>query len=80
MKLMLSNLGTRGYHCKELLVPKGWNSWFPTLEPPMQGTADSQRNVRYRFVLLVEPVAKRFVLLNGPVAESLRLADGPAKK
>ena len=47
---------------------------------PMQGTADSQRlelMVRYRFVLLIEPVAKRFVLLNGPVAESLRLADGP---
>ena len=147
---MLSNLGTRGYHCKELPVPRGWktwlptwqplvtivrncrflkvgthgyqpgnqrlplqgtagcqnwNSWLPTLEPvatiasncwfpkvgthgsqrwnhglPMQGTADSQRlelMVRYRFVLLIEPVAKRFVLLNGPVAESLRLADGP---
>ena len=63
------------------------NCWFPKVGThgsqrwnhglPMQGTADSQRNVRYRFVLLVEPVAKRFVLLNGPVAESLRLADGP---
>ena len=36
--------------------------------------------VRYRFVLLIEPVAKRFVLLNGRVAESLRLPGGPVKK
>ena len=25
LELMLSNLGTIGYHCKELPVPKGWN-------------------------------------------------------
>ena len=23
----------KGYHCKELPVPRGWNSWFPTWEP-----------------------------------------------
>ena len=28
-----SHLGTTGYHCKELPVPKGWNWWFPTGEP-----------------------------------------------
>ena len=28
-----SHLGTTGYHCKELPVPKGWNWWFPTWEP-----------------------------------------------
>ena len=33
VKLMLSNLGTRGYHCKELPVPRGWNSCFPTWDP-----------------------------------------------
>ena len=33
LELMLPNLGTRGYHCKELPVPKGWNWWFPTWEP-----------------------------------------------
>ena len=25
LELMLPNLGTIGYHCKELPVPKGWN-------------------------------------------------------
>ena len=30
---MLPNLGTKGYHCKELPIPKGWNWWFPTWEP-----------------------------------------------
>ena len=33
LELMLPNLGTLGYHCKELPVPKGWNWWFPTWEP-----------------------------------------------
>ena len=33
LELMLPNLGTTGNHCKELPVPKGWNSWFPTWEP-----------------------------------------------
>ena len=25
LELMLPNLGTIGYHCKELPIPKGWN-------------------------------------------------------
>ena len=33
LELMLPNLGTRGYHYKELPVPKGWNSRLPTWEP-----------------------------------------------
>ena len=33
LELMLPNLGTIGYHCKEFPVPKGWNWWFPTWEP-----------------------------------------------
>ena len=33
MKLLVANLGTTGYHCKELPVPRDWNSWFPTSEP-----------------------------------------------
>ena len=24
-EVMVSELGTRGYHCKQLQVPKGWN-------------------------------------------------------
>ena len=28
-----SHLGTRGYHCKQLTAPSGWNSCFPTWEP-----------------------------------------------
>ena len=32
LELMVPNLGTRGYHCKELPVPRGWNSCFPTWE------------------------------------------------
>ena len=33
LELMPPNLGTIGYHCKELPFPKGWNWWFPTWEP-----------------------------------------------
>ena len=33
VKLMLSNLGTSGYHCKELPVPRGWKTWLPTWQP-----------------------------------------------
>ena len=33
LELTLANVGTTGYHCKELPVPRGWNSWFPTWEP-----------------------------------------------
>jgi hypothetical protein len=33
LELMFPNLGTIGYHCKELPVPRGWNYWFPTSEP-----------------------------------------------
>ena len=33
LELTVANLGTMGYHCKELPVPGGWNSWFPTWEP-----------------------------------------------
>ena len=33
LELSVANVGTTGYHCKELLVPRGWNSWFPTWEP-----------------------------------------------
>ena len=33
LELMVPNLGTTGYHCKELPVTRvGWNSWFPTWE------------------------------------------------
>ena len=33
MELLVPNLGTRGYHCKQLPVPRGWNPRFPTWEP-----------------------------------------------
>ena len=33
LELMPPNLGTIGYHCKELPIPKAWNWWFPTWEP-----------------------------------------------
>ena len=33
LELTVANVGTTGYHCKEPPVPRGWNSWFPTLEP-----------------------------------------------
>ena len=33
LELLVPNLGTMGYHCKELPVPRGWNSCFPTWEP-----------------------------------------------
>ena len=52
MELLVPNLGTRGYHCKQLPVPKGWNSLLPTWEPqvtiarncrfPEDGTLGSQ--------------------------------------
>ena len=33
IELLVPNLGTIGYHCKELRVPRDRNSWFLTLEP-----------------------------------------------
>ena len=33
LELLAANLGTIGYRCKELPVPRNWNSWFLTLEP-----------------------------------------------
>ena len=33
LELTVANVGTTGYHCKELPVPTGWKSWFPTWEP-----------------------------------------------
>ena len=33
LELIVPNLGTIGYHCKEVLVPKAWNSRLPTWEP-----------------------------------------------
>ena len=33
LELTVANVGTRGYHCKQLPVPRGWNSCFPTWEP-----------------------------------------------
>ena len=45
MELLVPNLGARGYHCKQLPVPRGWNSRFPTWEPQVtfQGTASPKR-------------------------------------
>ena len=31
--LLVPNLATMGYHCKQLPVTRGWNSCFPTWEP-----------------------------------------------
>ena len=52
LELMVVNVRTTGYHCKELPIPRGWNSWFPTWEPwvtianncrfPKVGTDSSQ--------------------------------------
>ena len=33
LELTVANVGTTGYNCKELPVPRGWNAWFPTWEP-----------------------------------------------
>ena len=33
LELLAPNLGTTGCHCKQLSVPKGWNSRLPTWEP-----------------------------------------------
>ena len=33
LELLVPNLGTMGYHCKQLPVTRGWNSCFPTWEP-----------------------------------------------
>ena len=39
---MVPNVGTKGYHGKELPVPRPWNLRFPTWEP-LQGITGSQR-------------------------------------
>ena len=33
LEVMVPNLGTRGCHCKQLPVTRGWNSCFPNWEP-----------------------------------------------
>ena len=33
LECMVPNLGTMGYHCKQLPVTRGWNSCFLTWEP-----------------------------------------------
>ena len=83
MELLVPNLGTRGYHCKQLPVPRGWNSRFPTGEPqvtiarnfrfPEVGTLGSQSgNHGLPLQATVKMIWKHFrynfmVLLNGPV-------------
>ena len=83
MELLVPNLGTRGYHCKQLPVPRGWNSRFPTWEPqvtiarncrfPEVGTLGSQPgNHGLPLQATVKMIWKHFrynfvVLHNGPV-------------
>ena len=46
LELMVANVGTTGYQCKELPVPRGWNSLVPnlgTMGLPLQTIAGSQR-------------------------------------
>ena len=60
LELTLANVGTTGYHCKELPVPRGRNFWFPTWEPwvtiasncrlPEAGTQASQPGTNFRFL------------------------------
>ena len=33
LELIVTNVGTTGYHYKEMPNPRGLNSWFPTWEP-----------------------------------------------
>ena len=33
LERMVPNLGTMGYHCKQLPVTRGWNTCLPTWEP-----------------------------------------------
>ena len=83
MELLVPNLGARGYHCKQLPVPRGWNSRFPTWEPQVTiarncrsqeaGTLGSQPgNHGLPLQATVKMIWKHFrynfmVLLNGPV-------------
>ena len=60
LELSVANVGTTGYHCKELPVPRGWNSWFPTWEPWVTIASNFKKirkHFRYNFM----------VWLNGPV-------------
>ena len=50
LELTLANVGTTGYHCKELPVPRGWNSWFPTWEPEVT-IASNCRSQRLELML-----------------------------
>ena len=45
LELTVANVGTTGYHCKELPVPRGWNhgSQPGNQRLPLQATAGSQR-------------------------------------
>ena len=72
LELSVANVGTTGYHCKELPVPRGWNSWFPTWEPevtiasncrfPEVGTHASQPG-KHRLPLQASAGSQRLELL-----------------
>ena len=84
LQLLVPNLGTIGYHCKELTVPRDWNSWLANLETESYsrfleiGTPRSQRG---NCGLPLQGTAvscfafwsgtQRFVLLIGPVHDTL---------
>ena len=58
LERMVPNLGTRGYHCKQLPVPRPWNLRFPTWEPEVT----IARNCRFPEVRIYVSEAKRLSL------------------
>ena len=80
LELSVANVGTRGYHCKQVPVPRGWNSRFPTWEPWVTIASNCQNDMKtfslqlYGFALWTG--TERLVLLTEPVPECLRLVHG----
>ena len=78
LELLVPNLGTRGYHCKQLPVPRGWNSRFPTWEP--QGTI--ARNFRFPEVgtLCCQLGTHRLPLQGSAVSQRMELGSQPGNQ
>ena len=73
---MVPNVGTKGYHGKELPIPRPWNLRFPTWEPEVA----IARNCRFPEVGIYVFEAKQLSLQGTADSQSLKLMVPNLKK
>ena len=73
---MVPNVGTKGYHGKELPIPRPWNLQFPTWEPEVT----IARNCQFPEVWIYVFEAKQLSLQGTADSQSLKLMVPNLKK